>query len=84
MLDEISFYLPLRYGDDSLSSHEEIKLPWVEGQSLKLYYAATRFTKHLGAKNMRMTVRKVPDRTPVRSSYVPRSGEAFVFTSARR
>lgn len=69
---------------DDMISHDEIKLPWVEGKSLKLYYRDTRYKEHLGTKALRYTVKKAATREHVRTSYIPQPGETFIFAHAGR
>jgi hypothetical protein len=81
----VIFRFPKKYiAPEDMESYEEIKLPWVEGKSLKLYYRDTRFTYHLSQLNTRHNVRKSDTRECVRTSYVPQPGELFLFIPAGR
>jgi hypothetical protein len=82
--DVVTFRFPKKYVGPGESMHNELTLPHVPGKSLKYYYLDTRFTHHLGTKNLRHTVRKVDSRVPVRTSHVPRPGDVFVFIPAAR
>ena len=64
--------------------YEEVRLPWVQGKSLKYYYMDTRYDHHLGQKNTTHTVRKKDSREPVRTSYIPQPGEIFLFIPVSR
>lgn len=81
----ITFKVPKKaVNPDDMVAHDLITIPWVAGKSLKYYYRDTRFTYHLTQKNTTHTVRKVDSRVPVRTSYIPNPGEAFVFIPASR
>lgn len=79
----IIFKVPKDYvNPDDMISHDEIKMPWKANKSLKYYYMDTRYTHHLGTKALRFTVRKSTTREHVRTSYIPKPGEVFLFVPA--
>ncbi len=80
----ITFRVPKKYIGDDFETHDEIKLPYSQGKSLKYYYLDTRFTLHLNQKNTTHHVRKKDTRQNLRTSYIPQPGEIFVFVPAGR
>ena len=82
-MNEVTFRVPKKYvSEEDFETHDVFSLPWVNGWSLKRYYASMKHTRHLQALNLRMTVRRVPTREPVRTSYIPKPGDTFVFVRA--
>jgi len=80
---EVIFLVPKKYvSPDDLETRDKICTPWINGWSLKQYYDAVRHTRRLQMLNLRMTVRRLPSREPVRTSYVPKPGETFIFVKS--